>query len=264
MKIKNLYKQQNWKGFYANQKPIQSKPKNGIFTSYDIFLCDSFLQKYLPTSNNKVKSKPKICEVGSGYGKLVKKIADMLGYEPYGIEYREEESIMARKNGVTVLVKDAFDKAVMDKYKNYFDVVFSYGFIEHIMPPEKAIKLHADLVKPDGYFVIQIPRFRGFNLWKLKFFRPDYVAVHNLDIMNADILEKLCSLPNTQKIFCANYGTIKLRIPMEKKGLKYYLLKTMCSIEYILNPLFRLLFRNKGFETDFFSPCVLYIGRKIK
>ncbi len=264
MKIKNLYKQQNWEGFYTNQQLIQSRPKNGIFTSYDIFLCDTFLQKYIPTRNNQGKDKPKICEIGSGNGKLVKKFADMLNHKAYGIEYREEESIIARKNGVTVFVKDAFDKEVLSKYKNYFDVVFSYGFIEHILPPEKAIKLHVDLVKPGGYFVIQIPRFKGFNLWKLKFFRPDYVASHNLDIMNYDILEKLCLMPNTQKVFCANYGTLKLRIPMEKKELKYYLLKMLCSIEFILNPLFLLLFGNKGFETDFFSPCMIYIGRKIK
>lgn len=264
MKIKNLYKQQNWEGFYTNQKLVQSKPKNGIFTSYDIFLCDTFLQKYLPIYKNRKKDKPKICEIGSGNGKLVKKFADLLKYKPYGIEYREEESIEARKNGVEVLVKDAFDKEVLKKYKNYFDVVFSYGFIEHILPPEKAIKLHVDLIKPGGYFFVQIPRFKGFNLWKLKFFRPDYVAVHNLDIMNYDILEKLCSLPNTQKVFCANYGTVKLRIPMEEKGYKYYLLKIMCSIEYVINPICKILFGHKGFETNFFSPCVLYIGRKIK
>lgn len=264
MKIKNLYKQQDWEGFYTNQQLIQSRPKNGFFTSYDIFLCDTFLQKYLPAYNNQEKDKPKICEIGSGNGKLVKKFADMFNYKPFGIEYREEESIIARKSGVTVCVKDAFDKTVLKKYKNYFDIVFSYGFVEHILPPEKAIKLHVDLAKPGGYFVIQIPRFKGFNLWKLKFFRPDYIASHNLAIMNYDILEKLCSFPNTQKLFCANYGTIKLRIPMEKKGCKFYLLKTICNIEYVLNPLLRLLFRDKGVETNFFSPCVIYIGRKIK
>lgn len=264
MKIKNLYKQQHWEGFYANQQLIQSRPKNGIFTSYDIFLCDTFLQRYLPIFNNSEKNKPKICEIGSGNGKLVKKIADLLKYKPYGIEYRKEESAVARKNGVHVLIKDAFDKEVLEKYKNYFDVVFSYGFIEHILPPEKAVKLHVDLIKPGGYFVIQIPRFKGFNLWRLTFFRPDYVAVHNLEIMNDDVLEKLCSLPNIKKIFCANYGTLKLRIPMGGKNYKYYLLKAMCSIEYVLNPIFRLLFGDKGFETDFFSPCVIYIGRKIK
>lgn len=262
--VKNLYKQQKWGGFYSNQKLVESKPHHGLFTSYDIFQCDSFIQKYLPINHSKTKNKPKICEIGSGNGKLVKKFADMLGYKPYGIEYREEESKIARQNGVTILVKDAFDKSVMDKYKNYFDVVFSYGFIEHILPPQKAIKLHIDLVKPGGYFVIQIPRFKGFNLWKLKFFRPDYVAAHNLTIMNSDILEKLCAFPNTEKLLCTNYGTLKLRIPMEEKNIKYYLLKFICSLDFILNPLFRVLFRERGFETNTFSPCVIYIGRRLK
>ena len=55
--------------------------------------------------------------------------------------------------------------AITQKIKNYFDIVLSYGFIEHILPPEKAIQLHLDLVKKGGYIVIQLPRFKGYNYW---------------------------------------------------------------------------------------------------
>lgn len=262
MGVKNLHKQQDWENYYNDNIPLQVKINAGIFTSYDIFLCDSLINKFLPKYTGSKKTQPIICEIGSGDGKLLKKMAKIIGYKPYGIEYSREAAKISKKNGVDVFVGNAFDKKVLNKFKNHFDVIFSYGFVEHIIPPEKAIRLHLDLIKPGSYFVVQIPRFKGFNLLRLKFFRPDLLRNHNLDIMNEDVLKKLCKLPNVKKIYCGNYGTFKLRLPMNNKNYKYYLLKAICSLDYILNPLFRLLFKDKGFETNFFSPSVMFIGQK--
>ena len=65
-----------------------------------------------------------------------------------------------------------------------------------------------------------------------------------------------------QEIFCKNYGTLKLRLPMAKKNGWYYILKTICLLEYVFNPLLRLVFSKHGFETRMFSPAVMYIGKK--
>lgn len=264
MDVKNLHKQQDWENYYVDNIPLQVKLKAGIFTSYDIFLCDSLIDRYLPKYHGPKKDQPIITELGSGDGKLLKKIAKMIGHNPIGIEYSKEAAKIAEKNGIETIVGDVFDKKLLAKYKNYFNVVFSYGFVEHIIPPEKAIKIHLDLLKPGGYFIVQIPRFKAFNFLRLKFFRPDLLEHHNLNIMNEDVLEKLCKIPNVEKVYCGNYGTLKLRLPMNKKGIKYYLLKIVCSLDYILNPTFKLLFGNKGFETYFFSPAVMFIGRKKK
>ncbi len=213
--------------------------------------------------NNGDKKDVKVCEIGSGDGKLVRKISDNFNYQPYGIEYGKEPAAQAQKIGVDTIIGDAFDENLLSKYKEYFDVVYSYGFIEHIMPPEKAIDIHLQLLKKGGYFFIQIPRFKGFNYFRAKVFRPDILPLHNLEIMEQEILESLCKRENIEKLFCKNYGTFKLRIPMDRKNTKWYLLKIICSLDYVLNPICRLIFRDKGFETRLFSPCVIFIGRKI-
>lgn len=253
---------QDWEKYYTTNIPLQVKLDSGLFTSYDIFLCDSIIKNNIPRYQGPVKKQPIICEIGSGDGKLIKKVANMIGFKPYGIEYSKEAIKISKKNGVDVFAKNAFDKEVIAKFKNHFDAVFSYGFIEHIIPPQKAIRLHLDLVKPGGYFIIQIPRFKKFNFLRLKFFRPDLIASHNLDIMEAKKLESLCLLPNVEKIYCGNYGTFKFRLPMNRKNYKYYILKIICTLDYILNPMFKLLLKNKGLETDLFSPSVMFIGRK--
>jgi SAM-dependent methyltransferase len=262
MSFLNKFKQKGWEEYYTSERKIHIKPKTGFFTSYDIYLCDTIIQKYIPKFTKKSKSIPKICEIGCGDGKLLNKFASMLDCKPYGIEYSKEASKIAKKNGIKVIVRDAFDKDIAKKYKNYFDIIFSYGFIEHIIPPKKAIALHLKLLKPGGYLIIQIPRFKGFNFWKLKLFRPELIPFHNLEIMNKDILEKICTTSKINKIFCSNYGTLKLRLPMDKKNLRYYLLKTISKLDYLINPTLRLIFKGKGVETNFFSPAVIFIGKK--
>jgi len=264
MNVKNLHKKQDWDNYYIRNFPLEVKNKAGIFTSYDIFICDSLINRYIPKYQGPKKSQLTLCELGSGDGKLLKKFSKMIRYRPLGIEYSKEAAKLAEKNGIETIVGDVFDKKIISKYKNYFDAIFSYGFVEHIIPPDKAIKLHLDLIKPGGYFIIQIPRFKGFNLLRMRFFRPDLEKNHNLKIMNEDKLEKLCNIKGVRKIFCGNYGTLKLRIPMYDKSYKYYLLKAICTLDYIINPTLRLLFGDRGFETSFFSPSVMFIGQKTK
>ena len=265
MPIKNLHKKKYWDGYYSGEKLIKEKAKVGLFSSYDIYLCDTIIQKNIPHNNNSTKDKKKICEIGSGDGKLLKKIADLLNFSPYGIEYSKEGAKQASKRGIKTIIGDAFDQKIQKKYKNYFDLVFSYGFVEHIMPVEKAIKLHINYVKPGGYFIVQIPRFKKFNYLRVKFFMPELIPAHNLTIMEKEVLEKLCKMKNVKKIYSGNYGSYKLRLPMvNTKNTKYYLLKMLCSLEYLLNPLCRILFKDQGFETKMFSPAVMFIGKKTK
>lgn len=260
--MKNKYSLDVWNKYYKEEKKIHIKPKGGFFTSYDIFLCDSILAKYLPF-NNGDKRDIKVCEIGSGDGKLVKKIANNFNYEPFGIEYSSEVVKQAEEIGVKSIKGDAFDKNLLKEYKEHFDVVYSYGFAEHILPPEKAVEIHLQLLKKGGYFFIQIPRLKGFNYLKVKLFRPDLLPLHNLTIMEDKVLGSLCTREGVEKLFCKNYGTFKLRVPLAKKSIRWYVLKVICSLEYFLNPICRLIFRDKGFETKLFSPCVMFIGRKI-
>ncbi len=261
--MENRYSQEVWEDYYKNEKKIHIKPKDtggGFFQSYDLYLCDAIFEKYLPVNAGK-KEGMKICEIGFGDGKLLKKIADRFNYDPYGIEYSKEAVQTATKE-VHGILGDIFDENLSNQYHEKFDVVFSYGFIEHIIPPEKAVQAHLKLVKKGGILVLQIPRFKKFNWLKAKLFRPDLLPLHNLTIMEQEVLQELGKKEGLQEIFCSNYGTLKLRLPMAKKDGWYYALKAICLLEYILNPLLRLLFGKKGFETRLFSPAVMYIGKK--
>ncbi len=257
--MENKHSVENWNRYYAKERKTDIRPKAN---AYDIFLCDSIFERYLPF-NRGHKEDVKICEVGSGDGRLLKKIADKFNYQPFGIEYSTEPIQEAKQRGITVIHGDTFDQAILKEYEEHFDIVFSYGFIEHIIPPEKAIQAHLKILKKGGILVLQIPRFKKFNWLKAKIFRPDLLPLHNLAIMEQEVLSELGKKEGIQEIFCRNYGTFKLRIPMAQKNIRWYILKAICSLEYILNPMCRFFFKDKGFETRLLSSAVMFIGRKV-
>ena len=264
MEAKNKYSQNMRDEYYSWEKKhhVQIK-KNSFFQSYDIFLCDEIFKKYLPKASH--DNKLKIVEIGSGDGKMLKKLAHMFDYDPVGLEYAPEWVKMWIANGVDTKLCDVFDEENIKPYLNHFDVVFSYGFIEHIIPVEKAIIQHLKLLKPGWYLVLQIPRLKWFNYWKFKFFRPDLIPLHNLDLMEDYILSKHCAwFPELKELVCKKYWTFKIRVPLLKQGRKYYLGKTIAYLEYITNPLLRLLFGKKGCESKTFSPSIIYIWQKKK
>jgi len=264
MEIKNKYELKDWDKYYDTERKIHIKPKRGFFSFYDIFLCDSILEKYLPKYNDNPNQRPRICEIGSGDGRLVKKIAHLLGYNPFGIEYSKSGARAAQLEGVETVIGDAFDKNLLEKYFETFDIVFSYGFIEHIYPPQKAVNIHLSMLKKGGYFFIQIPRLRGFNYWKAKIFRPDLLPLHNLKLMEEEAMREACQREDVEEIFCRKYGTLKLRVPTEYKNIRWYIIKLLSLVELTLSPALRLMFGRRGFETKLFSPSVIFIGRKIK
>ena len=265
MGVENKYKQTDWDEYYEKEKKVHVKPKKGFFSFYDLFLCNCILEKYLPKYKGDLEQKPKMCEIGSGDGKLVKQLADKFGYQPFGVEYSEPAAKIARANGVETIIGDAFDEKLLKNYFGKFDLVYSYGFVEHILPPQKAVAIHLALLKPGGYFFIQIPRLKGFNYWKVKLLRPDLLPLHNLKIMEEEALREACERDDVKEIFCKKYGTIKLRLPLAKKNISWFIIKTFSFPDrYILSPLLRFIFGRKGLESRTFSPSVIFIGRKIR
>jgi hypothetical protein len=101
-----------WDDFYSGERKIHIQPKTGIFASYDLYLCDEILKEHLPKSSANGE-KLTICEIGSGDGKLLKKISNMFGYEPTGLEYAQEGVNQGLANGVNTVLCDAFDDEQM-------------------------------------------------------------------------------------------------------------------------------------------------------
>jgi SAM-dependent methyltransferase len=72
-----------------------------------------------------------------------------------------------------------------------YDIVFSYGFIEHFNDTRDIIKRHVDLLAPNGHLLIILPNFLGLNGWIQRHFDKESYEAHNLQSMELSGLREI-------------------------------------------------------------------------
>lgn len=75
-----------------------------------------------------------------------------------------------------------------------FDVVASFGLVEHFDDAVPVVRKHVALTKPGGLSVVVVPNYRGMYAVLQRFFYPENLAIHNLTIMEPRAFEALTPL----------------------------------------------------------------------
>lgn len=228
-------------------------------------LWNSVFPKYLP----KIQ-KAKAIEIGSAPGHFLLKLKQAFGYIPYGVEYSENGAETNRQvfidnniSGENVIYEDFFSDKFHRQYREAFDIVISRGFVEHFTDLNDAIDKHLSLLKNGGYIIVDIPNLRGFNYLTTWLFHKEILPMHNLNIMEIEKFLRLFDKPSLIKLFCGYYGTFLLSLdrPTSSHLLKYAQ-RILFMIQRLINVFFCLILKNKGLESRFFSPRLIYIGIK--
>ena len=146
---------------------------------------DNLIKRYIPPT-----SSGSCLEIGSYPGPFLSTFGD-LGYILNGIDFHPDNAIRLpiwlQSQGYKTnqfLCVDFFDYKPEQKY----EVVASFGFIEHFLNFESVIETHADLVKEEGYLVITTPNFKGsIQHWLHINFDKQNLALHNTKSMDPAI-----------------------------------------------------------------------------
>lgn len=274
--MKRLMDKEKWDSVYkkaqARSKGRDPKIKctgeelRGYFCPYsDYFLWNVIYKKYL--SKTEVA---KILEIGSAPGYYLVRLHNMYGFIPYGVEYSEPGVVQNKKvfsshniDPNNVIHADFFDDKFQQKFKGYFDIVVSRGFIEHFVDVQDVIGKHLNILSEGGYLIVSIPNFNRRSLYGrcASLFQKEQLRMHNLDIMSREAYTELFDRKDLSTLFCGYYGTLRLSLISSSKAFLIRLSLYACRI---FDPILRLILRDKGFETRTFSPYLLYIGLKTK
>jgi len=235
--------------------------------SYDEYCLFDILRKSIDKKNKNSS----IIEVGSAPGSYVIKVGSIFDLIPYGVEYTATGAEICKKNFArhgfdteNVFFDDFLSEKFQNTHFEKYDIVLSRGFIEHFDNPAYITDAHIALLKPGGYLIISIPNLRGiYGLWTYLFNNPQ-LALHNIDIMK---LKRFCQLfenKKMQKQWCGYIGTFSFWLfTFEKTGLvTKFVHQILIIAQLMLNIVFRLLFKERGIETSWFSPNLLYVGKK--
>jgi ubiquinone/menaquinone biosynthesis C-methylase UbiE len=142
-----------------------------------------------------------------------------------------------------------------------FDLVMSFGVVEHFANLNVAIAASAAFCKPGGILYTLIPNMAGLNGWLVKFWNRsvyDMHIPHDLETFLAGH-----NVPDLEVLSCeylgsTNFGVLSACL-QQKKGLNFWLYKQLTRLSKII-----WLFESKLFRlpaTRSFSPYIVSVSR---
>ena len=231
----------------------------------DYLLWDVIYKKHMPKTKG-----AKILEVGSAPGNYLVRLKHAFGFVPYGVEYSESGVELNRNifsldniDPGNVIHADFLSDEFHKKYRGYFDIVISRGFIEHFTDVGNIIEKHISLLTSGGHLIVSIPNIRGINYILTWLFHRKGISMHNMDIMQKKEFTKLFNKNSLLTLFCDYYGTFNFgQFRTERNSPMRFALNFCKKLQLMLNVIFRLVFKNKRMENRLFSPYLLFIGVK--
>lgn len=231
----------------------------------DYLLWDVLYKRHMPTQPGL-----SVLEVGSAPGDHLVRLNKLYGFDPYGIEYSDVGIEINRQvfaaSGITpdnVICADFLSSEVREKYRGQFDIVLSRGFIEHFTDARAVVRRHVDLLADGGYLLISVPNLNGLNYALGQFFHKELIPLHNLHIMQKPAFMKLFDGLGVTPLFCDYYGTFNFGLFNTGQSRTLTLLLGFClKLQWALNIVLRLLFKDRGAESRAFSPALIFIGVK--
>jgi len=211
-------------------------------------------EKYIPYS------KGKAIEVGCYPCNIISYISNKFGYFPEGIDFTKKLEETAKKvfevNGIKKY-KVYHNDFLTWKPKEKYELVTSFGFIEHFDYPEMIVKKHIDMLKPNGTLVLEVPNFNGLRYFIAKLTDGKTLKKHNMEVMDTKFYEWIAEKYSLEIKYLDYFGEF------EYCWLNYYPNWLQKVIYYPFKILSKILCGYK-FNSKFMSSYLLFIARKKK
>jgi len=136
-------------------------------------------EKHLPAGGGR-----KFLELGCCPGRFLWYFSRYFGYEVSGLDYlesgcrRTEESLAEAGVTARVIQADLFSYTPEDGER--WDVVASFGLVEHFENGAQVLARHAGLTRPGGYVLVVVPNFQGLYGWILSKVNPRAFRAHRV------------------------------------------------------------------------------------
>ncbi len=147
-------------------------------------------------------------EVGCAPGRWLAYFSKKFGLDVSGIDYSGLGVKKTHENLAILGVKGSIIHQDFFAYKpsKKYDVVVSFGFIEHFDNADLVVKKHLDLLKPGGLLILGIPNFRGVYEPVQALYWPQLLKKHNLGIMEPAFFRRLAEKNGLEVLACGYVG----------------------------------------------------------
>ena len=110
-----------------------------------------------------------------------------------GVDFSETGVEKARQVYEMLSMKGRlFIQDIRAELPTLYDVVCSYGLLEHFDNPQEIVACHVSHVEPGGKVIITVPNLAARPVrWALRHFAAETLRLHNLDVMSEEALKEL-------------------------------------------------------------------------
>jgi 2-polyprenyl-3-methyl-5-hydroxy-6-metoxy-1,4-benzoquinol methylase len=203
-------------------------------------------------------------ELGCSPGTMSAMICNQINFIPYGIDFSPQACLYI-ENMKRVGYEHA--QLIPVDVREYgtdmrFDVVASFGLVEHFENPTEILFHHDRLVKRHGLVIVVMPNFRYVQwLYHFLFDRNDLVA-HNLRTMNLDVLRKFSMEYKYEILFLAHYGRMNFW-GVDLRGLKVTAQLRRLAARVVRDISHAFASRCLPLSSKYTSPWIVYVGKKL-
>jgi SAM-dependent methyltransferase len=257
-----LTQQDDWSPLYGDDsEPASLKLRQ----SYERL----FWEQQLPGFLKHVRREGRLIELGSAPGRYAMLLSRITGCEPFGVEYTQSGVALNRRtfSHYSIDPDNVFHASFLDEqfqaqHDGAFDVVASFGLIEHFEDPTGAISAHLALLKPDGTAVISIPNYRGWNGFWINTMNPSIRKGHNFEIMKLRAFKSLFARPDLDIVYCGMAARYHYFFTGPQKGWRRLVQLLLINTEDMVHKLMKAVAPVFSMESRFFSPYILCVARK--
>lgn len=244
-----------------------SLPRINSRKSYHYRVTMDFIDQYI-----RGKSFTTLLEVGCGSSGWLPYFAREYGLRVSGIDYSavgcrlaEENLRLLKIEFGEIFCKDLFEKDCTGGKR--YDIVFSYGVIEHFDRPEDVVRIFSSFLNPGGVIITLVPNLNGLMGSMVRKFTPDVYAMHR--VITPDNLRSYHEASGLHALKTKYAGTLVLRV-MPLVHSRHWLFRIggkksiMLSLVEFTDKVFARLFTSLKIDwpSRFFSPYIITVAEK--
>ena len=224
----NLTDRGFWKSFWESRK-------NLIFYIKPDYVFGDILAGLI-----KQKDIKNAIELGGFPGYYSIYLKKYLGLDTTLFDYYIHEGLIKEllaKNGlkeddINIIESDLFTYTPEEKY----DLVTSFGLIEHFSDTASIIKTHLQFLKTGGTLFITLPNFTGVNGWVQKSFDKENYDKHYINCMNPAFLAETCRQLGLKEVESYYHG--KFTVWLENKSEQSAIAKSIVKAIWVTGKVF--------------------------
>lgn len=246
-------------------KEVWSSSQQGLNTvdlrKFHFQRFDNVLRKHLPP-----KAGLKLLEIGSAYSGWLEYFYREFHYQVFGIDYSAADVTKTNKLletlGIpcTVEHRDLFGDN--DEYFSRFDLIFSFGVVEHFDRPEEPLRICSTFLGDGGRIITIIPNTVGLLFAVQKYLDRKVFNLH-LPITKKD-LESFHHRAGFETILCQHIGSFHPGILNYSNKSRLVRKLLHLTLGLIVNGS-QLVFSRLRWhpESEALSPFTIFIGKKV-